>query len=171
MKRRSVLAALTAVALPATGCLESSPSVPASAPRYQNESDVQLGDATADVHGRESVTNVRDDRRSDLRCACVAADAVREYVYGQLDETRGVSVGCGWPPGTETPDESLPFAVIVHHMTAYGREGGLISEPAVSYEELVAVTPRVATATRESPDREQTCTVPVYVETSRAYVD
>jgi hypothetical protein len=74
-------------------------------------------------------------------------------------------------PIMATPIETTGFAVNVHHTTTYDRDGTLLKEPAVSYDRLRAVTPRMASATIESEDSKHTCTVPVYVLREEGHAD
>lgn len=135
---------------------------------YPTREGIQLGQADVEIHPQNTISFTDDV--AQLRCTCVAAEAVQAHVFDQIDPT-GISVGCGRTPILATPIEDTGFAVNVHHTTTYDREGNLLKEPAVSYDRLRAVTPRTASATIESEDSEHICTVPVYVLREEGHAD
>lgn len=137
-------------------------------PEYPTREGIQLGQDDAEIHPQEAVSFTDDV--AQLRCTCVAADAVQAHVFEEIDPT-SISVGCGRTPILSTPIEETGFAVNVHHTTSYDRDGDLLGKPAISYDRLRAVTPRTASATITSENREHTCTVPVYVIREEAHAD
>lgn len=135
---------------------------------YPTRQGIRIGQADVDIHPQKTVSFT--DNVAQLRCTCVAADAVQEHVFARIDTT-GISVGCGRTPILATPIEETGFAVNVHHTTTFDRDGNLLKEPKVSYDQLRAVTPRTASATIDSEGREHTCTVPVYVLQTEGHAD
>lgn len=180
MHRRNVLRLLSGGAVAGgAGCL-GVPTAPAETPSSETsrhfETDTatetpqssppqrRRGQATVDLHPRESVTFERDTAK--ITCACVAADAVHSYIDDSIENTAGVGVGCG---------KSLAllseFEVTVHPTTKHGRDDKLLSTPAVDFDRLVGVTPSSASATIENGQTIHRCTIPVYVVHEEVYVD
>ena len=98
------------------------------------------------------------ERWARVECLSIGAKAV----YGALGErldggTKGLSVGFG---RVEGQSESR---IHVSVETLLDREGDVISEPSVEFEEIVAATPRTVEVTFSFAGKERSCTEPAFV--------
>lgn len=89
---------------------------------------------------------------AEIWCARIAADAVFDYLEEQLASTRGI--------GTDYET----CLITARHKTEYDADGEVYSEPDIDVDQLVAATPRTASATVEAAEHEYTRDLPVYVE-------
>lgn len=87
---------------------------------------------------------------AQIQCASAAKDPAMRHVEQELGEQVGGSVG-----GEEV------YVTIVTHLN---REGNVTSQPNISFDELVATTPKIIEVTYVLEVRERTCEVPVYAE-------
>jgi len=172
MKRRTCLAALaTAFAIPIGGCSTSS--------EPEIETAQRLGAAPA-VSLSEPVRLEYDDgtdRSFAEQATNLAVDAAASRVERILEENaltgEGISVGWGrvdladiTVTDSEQPTEdeftrATNRGPIVHHRHHYARDGELISEPAVSFDDVVDGTPRSVSVTVTDTNRKYVATVPV----------
>lgn len=91
------------------------------------------------------------------KCAVVGSDAVLPAIQNRLDtEIRGV--------GKATSNEFIGMVITVTIGTVRDRDGDVISEPNVSTESVLDVTPQSVRTTIRLENREYTRSVPVFVE-------
>lgn len=97
------------------------------------------------------------ERWASRKCAAVGADVVLPTIRDRSDgEVTGVATGVsGTLVGT---------VVTVRVGATYDLDGNVVSEPSVSVEEVIDVTPRTVRATITLDGREHTRPVPVFVE-------
>lgn len=96
--------------------------------------------------------------------ASVGSDAVLPAIRERLDgEATGI--------GNGVSDELVGMVIAVSIGTTYDREGQVVSEPNVSLEELVDVTPRTVRTTVTLEGREYTRPVAVFVEEGEVHED
>lgn len=97
------------------------------------------------------------EKWADRRCASVGSDVVLPTIQTRLDkDLQGVGKGVS--------GETIGLVITVHIGTTYDRDGDVISEPNISVEDLLAVTPRTVRATIKLEGREHSRSVPVFVE-------
>jgi len=90
---------------------------------------------------------------------------VKARLAAELDDSDNVGVGYG-----RGPEGFDGMAVTVSLTTAtYDRDGELIGEADIGFEEVVSVTP--PTASLRTGDGDRVCAVPVYVTATEAHVD
>lgn len=91
-----------------------------------------------------------------IQSADVGAERVREVLAASLDDMEGV--------GTGLTNRGEGLTITVGLNTTRDRDGEVIREPSVGFEEVVSVTPRTVEATVRLADREHREAVDVWVE-------
>lgn len=190
MRRRQALLLITGVGL--SGCIttptESSPTEPTREPSENTSSSSQESwpESKGPVRGENEVnTSIRvnetdasveyfpendsvrfvSHRSGDsaakyttrdfkewakIQCASAAKEPAMRHVEQELGEQVGGGVR----------GEEVTVTIATH----LNREGNVTSRPDISFEELVAATPKTIEVTYALEDREHTCEVPVYAE-------
>lgn len=98
-------------------------------------------------------------RWAKRRCASVGSDAVLPAIQNRFKKrVEGI--------GKAASGEYNGMVITVMAVTRLNREGEVIGEPNISFEELVEAAPRTVHATVRLEDREYTRNVPVFVEQS-----
>ena len=99
------------------------------------------------------------EKWADRRCAAVGSDIVLPTIQTRVDkELQGVGKGAS--------GEIIGLVITVHIGSAYDRDGNVLSEPNISVETLLDVTPRTVQTTIKLKEREHFRSVPVFVEES-----
>ncbi|NEU56859.1 hypothetical protein [Halorussus sp. MSC15.2] len=96
------------------------------------------------------------ERWAKTECANLGQQRVAEAVESRLDEDQSAGYAVG-----QHPDDGL--AVKVRISTMRNRDGTVVSEPTVEYDDLRDVTPESVTATIQYAGQECTETFPVVV--------
>lgn len=100
----------------------------------------------------------------DVQCPKAAGRAVRSAIDDRLDGPMdNLAVRAGTDAG---PD--APASITVRYRTWVDDDGAVTAEPAVDFDEVVAVSPESALATVEFDGHESSCELPVYVERETA---
>jgi hypothetical protein len=168
MNRRTALAiTASSVGTVISGCLggkrDDDFADPAADPFPIAVENAERGGAETFVS--QTVDPGREYEDASMGCANEAYTAVREHLDGELDDTSHISIGRG-----RGPEGFDGIAITVSLTTAiYDRDGTLVEEADLEFEELVAVTP--PTAHLQTEDGERTCAVPVYVEQAEMHID
>lgn len=106
-----------------------------------------------------------DYEDGSIECAERGHDAVRARLDDEIELSEHISTGYG-----RGPEGYEDMAVSVHLTTErYDRDGELLSEADIAFEELVAVTPPSVYV--ETAAGDPICAVPVYVDKGKFYVD
>lgn len=109
-------------------------------------------------------------RYASRRCAAVAADVVASAIADRLDaSTRHIAVNSQFEKGNDgEPDDTEAEVLVAYTVWMKQWEDEVKRRPAVDFDELVAVTPSIATATVELFGREDASEVPIFVKKTRA---
>lgn len=123
--------------------------------RYVGDGRVEVVMAR-NADGPASTEEMPFEEWAPIACTSGAAKAAIEYVREQAED--GISTGIG-----SHPDEDEHLAPRVRHVTVV-EDGETVSEPRISYEELLDQTPRSATARATIAEHSHECLVPVLVK-------
>lgn len=104
------------------------------------------------------------ERWATRRSASVGSEVVLPTIQNRVDEeVTGI--------GKAASREIIGMVITVHVGTTYDRDGDVVSEPNVSTEEVVDVTPRSVRTTMVLEGQEYTRSVPVFVEETDFHYD
>lgn len=167
MNRRTALAITVGFCISmGSGCLEGGPDEsanPEADPFPVAIENAERGGAETVVS--HTVDGAREYEDASIECANEVHGAVRAHLEAELDEMDHIGIGRG-----RGPEGFDGMAITVQLTTVtYDREGTVVDEADIEFEELVAVTPPTAYARTE--DGERLCAVPVYVEQAERHVD
>lgn len=123
--------------------------------RYVGDGQVEVVMAR-NAEGPASTEVMPFEEWAPIACTSGAAEAAIECVRQQVDE--GLMTGIG-----SHPDEDGRLVPRIRHVTVV-EDGETVSEPPVSYAELLDRTPRSATARATIQDLAHECRVPVLVK-------
>ncbi|WP_135855143.1 hypothetical protein [Halorussus salinus] len=98
------------------------------------------------------------ERWAKAECASLGQQRVTEVVESRLEEGQHVGFACGQYDG-----DCHDLAVKVERSTMRDRDGNILSEPTIEYDDLRDITPTSVTATIRYAGLEHTETFPVVV--------
>ena len=167
MNRRTALAiTASSVVTVISGCLQGNRedfADPAADPFPIAVENAERGGAETIVSRTVEPGTEYED--ASMGCANEAYTAVRDHLESELDDTSHIGIGRGrGPKGFDG------MAITVRLTTAtYDRDGTVVEEADLEFDEVVTVTP--PTAYLRTEDGERICAVPVYVEQAEMHVD
>lgn len=127
--------------------------------RHTNHEEVEAGEPPE----REPFYETTEwERWAEIQTRHAAAREAAEHAAAELGVEEGISSGSS---SRVVDDGSV---AVVSTTTTLDREGEVVGEPPVAFEDLVAATPRSVEATYVLEDREYTTTQPIYVRHSVA---
>lgn len=102
------------------------------------------------------------EKWANRKSASVGSDVVLPTIQDRADrEVSGIGKGVS--------GEYIGMVIAIHIGTTYNRDGNVISEPNMSVEGLVDVTPRTVRTTITLEEREYTRPIPVFIEEADIY--
>lgn len=138
-------------------------TIPEEDPFPTDVENGKRGGADTVVH--KTVEEGREHEDASIECVKEAHDAAKNHLEDELNDLSDIEIGLG-----RGPEGFGGMAVTVHLTTAtYDRDGELVEEADLEFEELVAVTP--PTAYVQTGDGERVCGVPIYVDQGQRNID
>lgn len=101
-----------------------------------------------------------------IECVSLATDTVRDRVNEQLDNPGQVSSGWG---NVDHPEHEN--AVFIGREFVIERDGGVASQPDVTFDTLLKVTPKSIRATVNYEDHTHVCELPVFLKDAVIYIE